>query len=303
MIDTATATDRRTPEVVPTVSNPPRKRRLRLSDAPYALVLFIWAAITVLIFLWVILNSLKDNTEIFGDPWSLPADPIGAGIHNYLTAWNIANMGGYFTNSILVAVGAVVVTVAVSAPAAYALSRIPFLGSTPLTYYFIAGMGVPLQLILVPLYVLFVDLGLVNTRIGLVVVFTAVSIPFTILLLSGFFRTLPSELEEAAALDGCSEFGIFFRIMMRVATPGLFTAAIFNFVFIWQEYLLTALLISADENRTLPVGLLSMRQSLQYSADWASLFAGTVIVVVPSFIVFVLLSNRIMAGMTMGTGK
>lgn len=280
-----------------------RPRKFQWGNLAYTLALFGWAAITVLIFIWVILNSLKDNTEIFGSPWSLPSNPIAAGIDNYATAWNISNMGGYFANSVFVAVAAVAVTVAVSAPAAYALARIPFLGSRPLTYFFIAGMGLPFQLVLVPLYVLFVDLGLVNTRLGLIVVFSAVSIPFTILLLSGFFRTLPTELEEAAALDGCSEFGIFFRIMMRVATPGLFTAAIFNFVFIWQEYLLTALLISSDENRTLPVGLLSMRQSLQYTGDWASMFAGTVIVVVPSFIVFVLLSNRIMAGMTMGSGK
>jgi ABC-type glycerol-3-phosphate transport system permease component len=303
MTDIGTAPELRAPDVEHSVTRAPGKERRRVRNLPYFLALCLWAAITVLIFLWLILNSMKDNTEIFGDPWSLPSDPIATGIENYVTAWNIANMGGYFANSIMVAVGAVLVTVGVSAPAAYALARIPFLGNTPLTYYFIAGMGLPMQLILVPLYVLFVDLGLVNTLPGLVVVFTAVSIPFTILLLSGFFRTLPVELEEAAALDGCSEFGIFFRIMMRVATPGLFTAAIFNFVFIWQEYLLTALLITSDQNRTLPVGLLGMRQSLQYSGDWASMFAGTVIVVVPSFIVFVLLSNRIMAGMTMGSGK
>ncbi|TFC77266.1 carbohydrate ABC transporter permease [Cryobacterium sp. TMS1-20-1] len=290
-----------------TVSKIPRRtavsRRWDAGNAPHFVLMCLWAALAIAIFLWIISNSVKSNEEIFGNSWGLPADPIGAGIQNYLKAWNISNMGGYFLNSMGVTVVAVISTVGISAPAAYALSRIPFLGSRPVFYYFVAGMGLPFQLILVPLYVLFVDLGLVDSTAGLVVAFTAVSIPFTILLLTGFFRSLPTELEEAAAIDGSSEFGIFFRIMMPVATPGLFTAAIFNFVTIWQEYLLTALLITSDENRTLPVGLMSMRQSLQYSGDWASMFAGIVIVVIPSFIIFVALSNRIMAGLTMGSGK
>jgi ABC-type glycerol-3-phosphate transport system permease component len=275
----------------------------RKGNLPYLLLLCLWGALTIAIFLWVISNSLKSNQEIFGNSWGLPLDPVANGVKNYLNAWNISNMGGYFLNSLAVTVGAVVFTVGFSAPAAYALSRIPFLGSRPVFYYFIAGMGLPFQLILVPLYVLFVNLGLINSQVGLVVAFTAVSIPFTILLLTGFFRSLPTELEEAAAIDGTSEFGIFWKIMMPIATPGLVTAAIFNFVVIWQEYLLTALLITSDDKKTLPVGLMSMRQSLQYSGDWASMFAGIVIVVVPSFIIFIALSNRIMAGLTMGTGK
>ena len=275
----------------------------RKGNAPYFVLLALWALLTISIFLWLFSNSLKSNQEIFANSWALPTDPFGVGVQNYLNAWNISNMGGYFLNSVGVTLAAVIFTVAFSAPAAYALSRIPFLGSKPVYYYFVAGMGLPFQLILVPLYVLFVDLGLVNSQLGLVVAFTAVSIPFTVLLLTGFFRSLPTELEEAAAIDGASEFGIFWKIMMPVATPGLFTAAIFNFVIIWQEYLLTALLITSDDSRTLPVGLMSMRQSLQYSGDWASMFAGIVIVVVPSFIIFLALSNRIMAGLTMGSGK
>ncbi|MGC3955444.1 MAG: carbohydrate ABC transporter permease [Propionicimonas sp.] len=279
------------------------RRRRRLSDVPYLALLVLWAALTIGIFFWVTLNSFKANPEIFGNAWGLPEDPLGNVVRNYTTAWTIANMGGYFVNSLLVVSSSVILTVALAAPAAYALCRIPFLGQTPVLYYFIGGMGLPFQLILVPLYAFLADLGLVNSLIGLVLVFTAVSIPFTVLLLTGFMRSLPSELEEAAAVDGTSELGIFFRIMMPIATPGLFTAAIFNFVTMWQEYLLTSLLITSDENRTLPVGLMGMRQSLQYSGDWAAMFAGVVIVVVPSLVVFVLLSNRIMSGLTMGTGK
>lgn len=294
-----------------TTTTTPRRRRSavltggmsRRGNTAYFLILSLWAALTIAIFIWVIENSLKSNKEIFGSPWQLPSNPIGNGLANYAKAWNISSMGGYFLNSFLVVIASVACTVALAAPAAYVLSRIVFPGSRPVLYYFIAGMGLPFQLILVPLYAELSSMSLTNSRFGLIVVFTAVSIPFTILLLSGFFRSLPSELEEAAAIDGTNEYGIFFRIMMPIATPGLFTAGIFNFVMMWQEYLLTAILITSDGKRTLPVGLMSMRQSLQYSSDWAAMFAGVVIVVVPSFIVFILLSNRIMAGLTMGSGK
>lgn len=274
-----------------------------IGNLPYYGVLCLWAALTIFILLWLFSGSLKSNVEIFGSPWAIPADPFGAAARNYSAAWTTAHMGLYFVNSILVTVGADLITVVLSAPAAYVLSRIPFRGSTLINYYFIAGMGLPFQLILVPLYVLLVQIGLINTRAGLTLTYVGVSIPFTIILLTGFFRSLPSELEEAGAVDGCSELGIFWRIMMPIATPGLFTAAIFNFVMIWQEFLLAQLLLSSDANKTLPVGLMGLRQTMQYNSNWAAMFAAVMIIVVPSFIVFVALSNRIMAGLTLGAGK
>jgi ABC-type glycerol-3-phosphate transport system permease component len=285
----------------------PRARRFAprqvIGNLPYYAVLTLWAAVTIFILLWLFSGSLKSNVEIFGSPWALPADPSGAAKQNYSAAWSTAHMGIYFVNSVLVTVAADLITVVISAPAAYVLSRIPFRGSTLINYYFIAGMGLPFQLILVPLYVLLVQIGLIDTRAGLTLTYVGVSIPFTIILLTGFFRSLPSELEEAGAVDGCSELGIFWRIMMPIATPGLFTAGIFNFVMIWQEFLLAQLLLSSDANKTLPVGLMGLRQTMQYNSNWAAMFAAIMIIVVPSFIVFVALSNRIMAGLTLGAGK
>jgi ABC-type glycerol-3-phosphate transport system permease component len=282
-------------------------RRLPLrqvfGNLPYYVVLCLWAALTIFILLWLFGGSLKNNVEIFGTPWALPQDPVSAAAANYDAAWTTSHMGLYFVNSVLVTVAAVFLTVAISAPAAYVLSRIPFRGATLINYYFVAGMGLPFQLILVPLYVLMVQSGLVDTRAGLTLTYVGVSIPFTIVLLTGFFRSLPSELEEAGAVDGCSELGIFVRIMMPIATPGLFTAAIFNFVMIWQEFLLAQLLISSDANKTLPVGLMGLRQTMQYNGNWSAMFAAVMIIVIPSFIVFVALSNRIMAGLTLGAGK
>jgi ABC-type glycerol-3-phosphate transport system permease component len=274
-----------------------------IGNLPYYLVLCLWAAVTILIFLWLFGGSLKNNVEIFGAPWSLPKDPLHAAVTNYDAAWSTSHMGAYFLNSVVVTSASVILTVAISAPAAYVLSRIPFRGSAIINYYFIAGMGLPFQLILVPLYVMLVQIGLIDSRVGLTLTYVGVSIPFTIILLTGFFRSLPSQLEEAAAIDGCSEFRIFLRVMMPIATPGLFTAAIFNFVMIWQEFLLAQLLMTSDGNKTLPAGLMGLRQTMQYNSNWSAMFAAVMIIVVPSFAVFVALSNRIIAGLTLGAGK
>jgi len=277
--------------------------RKLLPNLPYYSILIIWALITIIIFVWVVSSSLKTNKEVFKDPWALPSSPLTAGAANYLKAWEVSHMQVYFMNSVIVVIASVLIVVTVSAPAAYVLSRIPFFGSEPITYYFIAGMGLPFQLILVPLFVLLNKLSLINTLQGLILVYIGVSIPFTVLLLTGFFRTLPVDLEDAAAIDGCSDFGIFWRVMMPLGAPGLITAAIFNFISIWNEYLLAMLLINVDKLRTLPLGVMNIRYSMQYTADWSALFAAVVIVIIPNFLLYIFLSDRLISGLTLGAGK
>ncbi len=277
--------------------------RYRYRNVPYYAVLGFWAAATILIFAWLVLSSTKTNVEVFGKPWDLPGTPVEAATANYSKAWKTSHMSSYFLNSVLVSTTSVALVVAFSAPAAYALSRVKFPGRPFVFYYFILGMGLPLQLIMVPLFVMLASLHLINTRTGLILTYVGVSIPFTILLLTGFFRTLPTELEDAAAIDGCSEFAIFWRVMLPLAGPGLFTAAIFNFISIWNEYLLAMLLINEDKLRTMPIGIMSIRYSMQYTADWSGLFAAVVIAIIPSFLLYVLLSERVMSGLTLGSGK
>jgi len=280
-----------------------RDWRYRYQNLPYYVILIIWSIITIFIFLWLTQSSLKTNREVFGSPWKLPATPLSAAEANYGKAWNLSHMSVYFTNSVIVTLFAVLGVVLVSSPAAYVLSRVNFPGNTFVSYYFIAGLGLPFQLILVPLFVMLARLHLADTLQGLILTYIGVSIPFTILLLTGFFRTLPTELEDAGAIDGCSEFGIFWRVMMPLAGPGLFTAAIFNFVSIWNEFLLAKLIISDDTLKTLPLGVMNIRYSMQYTADWSALFAAVVIVIIPSFLAFLLLSERIMAGLTLGSSR
>ena len=272
-------------------------------NVPYYAFLILWSIVTIFIFLWLVASSFKTNVEVFGSPWALPATPLEAAAANYEKAWTVVHMSTYFANSVVVTLVSVILVVAVSAPAAYALSRVQFPGNAFVTYYFIAGLGLPLQLIMVPLFVLLARLHIANTLQGLILTYVGVSIPFTILLLTGFFRTLPTELEDAAAIDGCSDASIFWRVMLPLAGPGLFTAAIFNFVSMWNEYLLAMLIITNDKLRTMPLGIMSIRYSMQYTADWSGLFAAVVIVTVPSFLVYIALSERVMAGLTLGSGK
>lgn len=284
----------------PTSSVPGRRR---FGNVLYYAVLIVWALVTIMIFLWLVQSSFKTNREVFGSTWALPQTPLAAAAKNYAKAWAASHMNVYFINSVIVCAASVVLVVAVSAPAAYAISRVDFPGKTFVSYYFIAGMGLPIPLILVPLFVLLTQMHLAYTLQGLILVYVGVSIPFTILLLTGFFRTLPSELEDAGAIDGASEFAIFWKVMLPMAGPGIFTAAIFNFVSIWNEFLLALLIVNNDKVRTLPLGVYNIRFTMQYTADWAGLFAAVVIVIIPSFLIYVLLSERIMAGLTLGASK
>jgi ABC-type glycerol-3-phosphate transport system permease component len=279
------------------------KRHTRSRHIPAYIILIAWASVTVFIFAWLLMTSFKTNREVFGSPWAFPATPLEAGSANYGKAWNVSKMGIYFGNSVVVTTLSVLLVVAVSAPASYALTRIQFPGSGLISYYFVAGMGLPLQLIMIPLFVMLAQFRLANTLQGLILVYVAVSVPFTILLLTGFYRTLPTELEDAAAIDGCSEYGVFFRVMLPLSTPGLMTAVILNFVTIWNEFLLALLIISRDTLKTMPLGIYGLRFSMQYTADWAALFAGIVIVVVPNLLFYIIFSDRITSGLTLGSEK
>ena len=274
-----------------------------LRQVPYYAILVALCAFTIGVLTWVVLGSLKSNIEIFSSPWSLPANPIANGIKNYSTAWTTAHLGGYFFNSVVVTGASVALILAVAAPAAYVLARTTFIGRTALSYYLIAGLGVPHVLIVVPLIVLMTDLKLINTLPGLILVYSAANVPFAVLLLTGFFRSLPQELEDAAAIDGASQFTTFVRVMLPIARPGIATAAVFSFVEVWNEFFLALLLIQNGALRTMPLGIYSLKTAMTMTANWAGLYAGIVILILPATVVFILLADRMMSGLTLSAGK
>jgi N-acetylglucosamine transport system permease protein len=267
--------------------------------ALYALLIG-WSAISLVSTGWIVMSSLKDNQGLFADVWALPAVPQWI---NYANAWQKSHMNRYFVNSMAVCSASVAITGVVAAMASYVLARFRFRGDRLLLVLFIAGLAVPLQLILVPIYLLYNQLHLLNSLPGLTLLYVTVSLPFSIFVLTGFFRTLPRELEESAVLDGANEFQVFWSIMLPLAGPGLYTVSIFNFLNIWNEYMFALFLLSDPQKMTVPVGIYNLRNVQGAGGDWGSMIAGLIIVLVPTLIFYLIFQNRIAAGMTAGALK
>jgi N-acetylglucosamine transport system permease protein len=264
------------------------------------LSLGVFAAIVVMPLVWVLLTSLKTGDEIFRSPWAIPDSPQWV---NYANAWEQGGIGRYFMNSLIVTVGTLVILLPAGAMAAYVLARYVFFGSKALFAGFLGGMMFPHFLVIVPLFFLLRNIGMLDTKSGLILVYVAYSLSFTIFVLFGFFQSLPDELEEAAMLDGCGHAGTFWRVMLPLAKPGLIVVAIFNAIGLWNEYGLALVLVSSEENRTLPLGIANLVMVQHYQADWGALFAGLVIVMLPVMFVYWLFRDRIHETMLAGATK
>jgi ABC-type glycerol-3-phosphate transport system permease component len=227
---------------------------------------------------------------------------------NYVHAWQVARMGDYFLNSVLVSLCTVGLVMLLASMAAYAFARLQFRGREALMTLFVAAMAVPGFLLVVPLFVMMKDwtignFSFMDSRAGLAVLYAAVSLPFTIFVLTAFYRTLPAELAESAAIDGASPWQIFADVYFPLAAPGLATAAIFNFLGVWNEYNFALIFVTNPDFKTLPVGLYNLQVSQQYAVNWPAMFAGIVILCAPTFLIFVILQERIVAGITAGAVK
>ncbi len=262
--------------------------------------LILWTAFSIFSLLWIIFTSFRSNKELYASVWALPKV---LHFENYVKAWNVVNLGRYFFNSIFVTFLAIFVLTFICTPAAYVLSRFNFKGRGIINNLIIAGMGIPYQLLLIPLYKIILNIKLVDNLFGLTLVYITLSIPFTVYLLSGFIRSLPTELEQAALIDGCSEYGVFWKVIFPLAQPGVMAAAIFNFIFLWNEYMLALVFLPSSQNKTISLGLYSIQSAMQYTADWVGLFAAVVIVMLPTIIIYFILSEKVMTGITLGAVK
>ncbi len=227
---------------------------------------------------------------------------------NYAHAWRVARMGDYFFNSVLVSLCTVGLVTLLGSMAAYALTRLVFPGRNVIVTLLIASMAIPGFVLVVPLFIMMKDWSIGNysfmdSRAGLAVLYAATSLPFTIFVLSAFFRTLPTELAESAAIDGATPWQIFSEIYFPLGAPGLATAAIFNFLGVWNEYNFALIFVTNPDFKTLPVGLYNLQVSQQYAANWPAMFAGIVILCLPTFLIFIILQERIVAGVTVGAVK
>ena len=262
------------------------------------LVLVLYAVIAAGPLLLVLNNAFRSTPAIYASPLGLPGME---GLANFATAWTRASFSTYFLNSVMVTAGALVLGVGSATLAGYALGRMRFPGRHAISALFLAGMLLPIQLGVVPIFYLLQSMRLVDTHFGLVLVYAAHTLPVSILLLSVFFRQLPDEIEEAARMDGAGRFRTFFFVMLPLVRPALATVIVVQCAPIWNDFFYPLVLLRSAENYTLPVGLTAFMG--QYQSDYGALFAALVIVSAPIIALFVLATKHVVAGLTAGVGK
>ncbi len=266
---------------------------------PSYAVLSTWVLFTFFLIGWIVAASLSETREIFSN--SL----LKSGAHpsNYITALFTHNVINFFKNSLIYTFAAGIGVILVGAPAAYVLARFSFKGNKLLQSLFISALGIPQVMIILPLFGLFTRLGLTNSRWTLIILYICINVPFTLFFLTSFFKTIPRSFEEAAAIDGMGAMKTFWVIILPLAQPGVITVSIFNFIAIWNEYFMALIFASGDDLKPVAVGLYSMVQSMKYIGDWAGMFAAVVIVFLPTFLLYIFLSEKIIAGVTGGGVK
>ena len=261
----------------------------------YAFLVF-WLALTLFPMLWIVLNSLKENSEIYAHPFGMPQI---FRFGNYVVAWQKAQIGINFLNSIVISFTSVTVILMTAAMASYVIGRLK--PNLLLYTYFTIGIMIPIQAILIPSFILIKEMGQHNSRLGLILIYIGSNLSFAIFLLVSFIKTIPMELEEAALLDGCGRTETFFRIILPLCKGGLATAGIFSFLNTWNEYLFASVLISTPQLKTLTQGIAALRG--QHFTDYAMLSAGLIIGIVPVVIVYLIFQEQVIEGMTSGAVK
>ncbi|GAA2378987.1 carbohydrate ABC transporter permease [Dactylosporangium salmoneum] len=277
--------------------------RVRIGNAFSHVFLVGWALLTTFPLLWAVVSSFKSDDEILSDAWGLPSS---LRFDNWVRAWNQAHIGRYFLNSVIVVAGALLLTMLLGAMAAYVLARYELRGMRIVYYAFAGGMVFPVILALVPLFFVVKNLGLLGTLPGLILVYTAYSLPFTVFFLTAFFRTLPTAVAEAAMVDGCSHWGLFFRIMLPMARPGLISVGIFNFLTQWNQYIFPIVLLQGPDSEkhwVLAQGLTALAVNQGYRGDFGGLFAGMTIAMLPVLLLYIALNRQVQSGLTAGQLK
>lgn len=270
-------------------------------------------AITIIVpVAWVFLASIKENKEFYGNPWSMPE---GFYFQNFVDAWNKAGMGEYMLNSVIVTALGLVLLLVLALPASYCLARFKFKGSKFLNMLFMAGLFINVNYIVVPIFLMLRDADvflknifgsgfLLNNVFVLALVYASTALPFTIYLLSSYFSTLPHDFEEAGYIDGAGYFTTMIRIIFPMARPSIITVILFNFLSFWNEYIISmTLLNAAGGSKTLPVGLMNLMQGQQAKAQYGIMYAGLVLVMLPTLILYICVQKKLTEGMTVGGVK
>ncbi|WP_243343142.1 carbohydrate ABC transporter permease [Anaerococcus sp. AGMB09787] len=265
---------------------------------------------------WVFIASLKTNSEFYANPWALPKSFY---FENFVDAWQSANMGDYFLNSVIVTALALIILLAIALPCAYILARMEFKGKKFATAFMNAGLFINLSYIVIPIFIMLRDGNkllnntflanifgngfLMNNRLVLAIIYASTAVPFTVYLLSNFFSSISKSYEEAAYIDGASYFRTMIDIIIPMAKPAVITVILFNFLSFWNEYILALTIMTDSSMKTLPVGLINLQQAARGAANYGRLYSGLVLVMLPTLIMYILVQKQLTEGMMVGGDK
>ncbi len=256
-------------------------------------------AVEVYPLIWMILQSFKTTAEFNSSPaWSLP---VHLYLHNWAAAWQ-GHIGTYFKNSLIAVFPSLALIIVLSAGAAFAIEVMRWRGRNLALLVFIAGILVPLQMILLPMFTIYFHLGLVDSLWSLIIAYTGTGLPLGVFLMAGYFRVVPRELLEAATLDGATIYQAFARIVLPVVLNATLTVAVVEFFFIWNDLLLSLTFISSDSKRTIQPGLLNFATNFG-QVNWGPMFAAISMTVLPTLALYLILNKRVMRGLTAGSLK
>lgn len=261
-------------------------------------ILLAVVVVTVYPLLWMVFGSLKSDAEFYSNIWGPPASPVW---QNYVEAWVKGDLGYKFLNSLVVLTGSLALVLPLTALASYAIAKLKFPGRNAIFAILLLGMMVPQGVTAIPIFSVVVNMGLLNTRLSLILVFSAQAISFSVFILQAFFRSLPDGIEEAALIDGCSRLGAFVRIILPLSIPGLATQIVFTGMQVWNEYFMSSILIRTPDLETLPLSVVDFTG--RYATNFPQLFAALAITTLPVILLYILGQKQFISGMTAGALK
>ena len=267
-------------------------------DGLLQIILIANTVIMLMPIIIMVFSAFKTTPQIFQSPFGIPDF---TNVVNFVKIWNETNFLRYLLNSFIVTGASMALILTLGTMAAYAIARYEFWGAGFILMFFLAGLTLPLKLAIIPLFMLMRDLGILNNQLSLIFVYTAMGLPTTVFILTGFIRTLPNELEDAARMDGASEARIMWSIMLPLVRPAMVIAGIQNVVPIWNDFFFPLVFIQRDNLKTLPQGLTTFMG--EYTTDWGVLFSGLTLSAAPIIIIYIVLSKQFISGMTSGAVK
>jgi len=264
------------------------------------IILGILSLIIVVPFIYIVMNSFKTPAEFYADIWALPSK---VDLKNYILALEKTKLHIYAINTVFIVVTSVLLNLVLASMVSYIITRMGFKWSGKIYKYFLVGLLIPHIIAVLPLFMLSRVIGLYNTRTILIIAYSVFSLPFAVFVLTAFFKTLPSELEQSAKIDGAGYFATFAKIIIPLAKPGLITVGVFNFLDFWNEYILPLTLIVDEPKKTVSMAILQLQVAQSVRQEWGALFAACIMVIMPVLIIYAIFQRNLTEGLTAGSLK